>query len=718
MPAKRKVAILGGGIGGLAAAMELTEDPVRRDEFEITVYEMGWRLGGKGASSRDCRPDYGSRILEHGLHVWGGFYHYAFRQLRTACAETGIDWTSSFRGQSHITIQEKVDGRWQHWPMRLRAAEGLPGDGDPLSTSARAYLAGLVGWVRDFFREGLADMSFDLERLALCDAGLPHAKAECCRQFDVEASVVPASGLGEPLRPSGAQRWEWYLDYAAGLVRKAADAFDDDDPTDEDTVFDTVAYLLDRTADGIEDLGNLPTVSEEWVRRFRILLDIARTVVRGARADGVLTRGFDAIDHVDLLDWLRQHGISDEAADSPIVRGGYEYCFAFADGDPKRPSQGAGTALRGTLRLLFASKGDVFWEMRGGMGEVVFIPLYKALAARGVRFCFFHRVDALELASDECSIERVRLGVQATVVDGPDAYRPLVSTAECEFWPERPRTEQLVGGDAIQRLVEAGVLDCESPYPTAADVPGACERVLEHGVDFDDIVLAIPPGEHRRICAALIAADDRWRSMSASLQTVPTMALQLWLEPTPAELGWPYEQSIVTAYEPPLATWADLSFLGEVEGWPADARPGSVAYFCGTLPPEAPRDKAGATAWVRQRAEQWLCDHAAHLWPACGQPFDFGTLVDPENRTAAARLDGQYWRANVLPSERYVQHLPGSSRHRMHPAESGFENLVLAGDWTRSGINAGCIEAAVMGGILAARALYGAKDAIAGENDF
>ena len=47
-----RVAILGGGMAGLSAAWRLSE-PGWQDRFEsITVYQRGWRLGGKGASSR------------------------------------------------------------------------------------------------------------------------------------------------------------------------------------------------------------------------------------------------------------------------------------------------------------------------------------------------------------------------------------------------------------------------------------------------------------------------------------------------------------------------------------------------------------------------------------------------------------------------------------------------------------------------------------------
>jgi uncharacterized protein with NAD-binding domain and iron-sulfur cluster len=73
----------------------------------------------------------------------------------------------------------------------------------------------------------------------------------------------------------------------------------------------------------------------------------------------------------------------------------------------------------------------------------------------------------------------------------------------------------------------------------------------------------------------------------------------------------------------------------------------------------------------------------------------------------------QYWRANVDPSDRYVQSLPGTDHLRLRPDDSGFANMVLAGDWTDNGLNAGCIEAAVLSGLKAANAVRG-QDAKAG----
>ena len=51
---RTRVAVLGGGCGGLSAAWALTATPALRERFDVTVYERSWRLGGKGASGREA----------------------------------------------------------------------------------------------------------------------------------------------------------------------------------------------------------------------------------------------------------------------------------------------------------------------------------------------------------------------------------------------------------------------------------------------------------------------------------------------------------------------------------------------------------------------------------------------------------------------------------------------------------------------------------------
>ena len=81
------MAVLGGGMGALAAAWQLVRlDPGR---YDITVYQRGWRLGGKAASGRNRDPGKGLRIEEHGLHILMGFYDHVFHILRTCYDELG-----------------------------------------------------------------------------------------------------------------------------------------------------------------------------------------------------------------------------------------------------------------------------------------------------------------------------------------------------------------------------------------------------------------------------------------------------------------------------------------------------------------------------------------------------------------------------------------------------------------------------------------------------
>ena len=72
-------------MAGVTAAWELSR-PGWRDRFRsIALLQRDGVLGGKGASVRDAE----GRILEHGLHVWPGYYDNAFRVVRECYAELG-----------------------------------------------------------------------------------------------------------------------------------------------------------------------------------------------------------------------------------------------------------------------------------------------------------------------------------------------------------------------------------------------------------------------------------------------------------------------------------------------------------------------------------------------------------------------------------------------------------------------------------------------------
>src|SRR5262245_40527512 len=128
------IAILGGGPAGIAAAFELTREPDWNSRDDVTVYQMGWRLGGKCASGRNC-DDNSFRIEEHGLHVLGGCYDVTFRMLRECYEEWSPPpgshkWTmgEAFKEHDDVTLQEFVNGKFEPWNIEFPRKGGRPGD--------------------------------------------------------------------------------------------------------------------------------------------------------------------------------------------------------------------------------------------------------------------------------------------------------------------------------------------------------------------------------------------------------------------------------------------------------------------------------------------------------------------------------------------------------------------------------------------------------------
>jgi uncharacterized protein with NAD-binding domain and iron-sulfur cluster len=258
-------------------------------------------------------------------------------------------------------------------------------------------------------------------------------------------------------------------------------------------------------------------------------------------------------------------------------------------------------------------------------------------------------------------------------------------------FPSQPRREQLAGDVAA---------DLESAWSDRAIEQPV---TLVAGSDFDDVVLATSIGMVPFVCEELLADSARWREMVRRVATVPTQSLQLWLRLDEAQLGWPHEGATVSGYVAPFDTYASMTHTLAREGWPVDdpGSPRAIAYFCSVLPKGAAGDERVAGARVRANARDFLERRAGHYWPA---------TADDEGRfrwelLAGGSLDAQYLRANVDPSDQYVQSLPGTGRARLAADGSGYGNLFLAGDWIDCGLNAGCVEAAVLAGIQAANAI-------------
>jgi uncharacterized protein with NAD-binding domain and iron-sulfur cluster len=346
--------------------------------------------------------------------------------------------------------------------------------------------------------------------------------------------------------------------------------------------------------------------------------------------------------------------------------------------------------------------------MQAGMGDAVFAPMYEVLKRRGVQFRFFHRVKNLRLARDRRSIASIEMARQVDLVDPDAEYAPLKDVHGLPCWPAEPLHEQIRDPDRWRGQ------DLESFFASTKDADP--DVVLHTGADFDRIVFGIPLGSVPYICAELIAHNPRWKAMVDTIRTVQTESFQVWVSATARQLGWRMPSGDLAGYVDPFNTFADMPQLIQRESWPRRELPGDCAYLCGVMPtptqPPVPGDRAFAehqTELVRQDAITYLRRYIGHLWPGAMKDGEFRweLLVGAGSTKGVERFDSQFWRANIDPSERYVQSVPGSTRYRLKTDATGYDNLYLAGDWIDNGFNAGCIEAAVMSGLLAAHAISG-----------
>ncbi|MFO0630215.1 MAG: DUF2071 domain-containing protein [Polyangiales bacterium] len=709
-PGRRKIAVLGGGLGAISAVLALTDpaNPAAR-KVDVTVYQMGWRIGGKGASGRAADASW--RIEEHGLHIWFGFYNNAFAMLRGAYEELGR--------APDLPVADLNDAFEPHQFVVASALRGAParslGQSLPVSLVPPGRDECAPPWV--YLAEAIemfVQMVFPTEQPAPPPKGVP-------------------AGAANLAKPPGLLDWlggrvdHLVLDLALAAVRdvsvlrplvRAGDHL--------------VARLLDALiaafyAQVRDDLTDFDT-RDRWTAANFLYANAA-----GALRDDVLSRGFDCLNDLDYHDWISRHCFDDGGLtrDSGLVRTVYDGCFAYLDGDnrvppgsrwPTKANMEAGVALRCAMLLAVTYKGAPVWKMTAGMGDIVFGPAYEVLRRRGVRFEFFQRVEELALSEDKRRVEGVRLATQATLADGVEAYEPLVDVKGVPSWPSTPRYEQLAQGDALR----ARQVDLES---WITDWEPVARRTLRWGEDFDDVIVGLPIGTHPYLCRQLIDASPAWRASATTLRTTRTQGAQLWFSRTAYQLGWAaMGRPVMTGDETTeLDTWADMSHLIHREGWTVERFPLQLSYFVGNMRDEVPLevtpwgpisppetlDQAAANARVLANTEVRLRDDVRGIFPRLREPADgaglrWDLLVAPRDREGRARLQWQYFRGNVQPQERYTLSAVGTSRHRLAAFDpDGFQNVYVAGDWTDCGLNVGCVEATVVSGLLAAYALTG-----------
>ena len=686
--AKTRIAVLGAGPGALGAVWELTQSPNWSDRYEIDVYAMGWRLGGKTASGRNPKHRY--RNEEHGLHILGGFYHNTFQQLKPLYDAWNmhpedlpltLDQSVSEYGRFSI-MQREGDGSLREVRFALQPDARKPGE-NPDEVNPKNIIKAILRWVT----KGFVAISKNQQPAWGSPSVILKSASIKVVTSDKAGKIADTLGQAEEQVPNLGSFGPEGAKAEAEIAQIAAD-----------TATEINGWLKgDRTDPPIDNIDWLGTAG------------LALTIVKGLVKDRVFAKGFGSIDQYDAKEWLVRHGAPKRALRNGNFVAGYSYAFAFTDGDPDKMNFAAGTALRSYFRMLFASHGNLFWHMRGGMGEVFVLPYYDVLRRRGVRFHFFHKVTDL-IPDGLGSLGEIIFQVQAKTSGSAEynpiaQYRPGPSAPMRRTWLSHPDWAQLKNGPEL----EASGIDFESMFGPIP--PGSATESLLSGRDFDLCIVAIPPTALQHISRQLAADSRPWADMLANCGSSPTIAAQTWRTQDVRTYGGWSSRGLMTAYELPLDTWADMSFLLKYEQpWPT-GMPLSLSYFCGAVLKPDVTNQVDLPASERSRAvatvEDWMSEKMLRAFPGLrASPGDY----QPETERISL--------INSDPAKLYITSPKGQTKYRLRPDGSGFANMFLAGDWTRHNFDCGAVESAIISARRCARAICGSPAEIYGETDF
>ena len=440
-----------------------------------------------------------------------------------------------------------------------------------------------------------------------------------------------------------------------------------------------------------------PTLRRTWH-----LVRLMTASVRGVLADDIVSRprGFRAVNDEDFLDWIIRHGAAPEVADLAFSAASTTSCSGTRTATRGDRGVSAGLARVLTAKMFFDYKGAIFWKMTAGMGDVVFAPMYEALRSRGVQFEFFHRVDALHVSGDGTDDRSDHDGASGRAAPVANATTRSCASATCRASRPRRCVEQLADADGIDRqpLEVALVRLARRRAPASARAattstswcspslsgmaPYVCRELIErparvagdgrtprHRRDPGVPALAAPGRARARLGRTRVRRSARTRSRS-----------------TPGR-RWP---SCVDAEAGPTRIDRGRSRTSAARSDAPDDSSGRPP----TRPPRAPPAPSGRRNAVEFRHRRAPAP-APRRSPADGFRWDLLCGAGGERRAARST------RSTCAPTSTRPTatccRCRAPTASGCAPTRAATTTSFLAGDWTDNGLNAGCIEAAVLG---------------------
>lgn len=735
----KKLAVLGTGVGNMAAVFYLTNYTGWEEDWDIDVYQYGWRMGGRAASGRTMSDAKGSRVLEHGLHILFGWYNNAFmwvQDLYRAWQPPADSPIKTFqdafqpscgggcylhranKDPEYRPIADAGVSCGENWAAKnFSEAPGYP---RPAPTPWALFVE-LVYRLRDLFPE---------------EHGAYAAPIQA-----VFAAVQPAGegpgSVGSPRRAALLSRLRAFQSAVAADLAALAEG----KLSEEELAAKIGRTGYEHAGYGDPRVGYKPTPADLALLATRVA-SVTGAMGVGIIADDVTGKGFNQLNDETLLEWLARHGSNLPLDRNDAMRTFQDTVFGYVGGMLSKPNFAAGTAIRGTMYNMGtmyppptepipgSNKGPLM-RFQAGMGEIFMSPSYQVLKQRGVKFHFFHKVTDLR-STDGTTVDAIDIDVQATVKAGSAEYEPLFPVKSFPVWPDLSTPKECDGCDRFFDQLEeadalkAGNVNLESWYSGWSGKT----KTLKLGQDFDMVLNGITNGALRHVSKDLAAKNEAWRNWTSTTKVVATQTLQMWVYNTTYELGYGKQvpaggnpsggEATIGGGPEPFDTWADFSHLVRVETENATGNGGVAAgchHFLSPIEFDGDGDvdfsdtSVPSTQFARAYAGavKFVENDIKNILPN----WDYSSMVAPVGVTGQDRLKHQYWRTNYEPGDLYVLSVAGSMKYRPTPfkyreVQDGaqpFSNMALAGDHVNNGLSDGCAESATTGGVMAAYGL-------------
>ncbi|MEB2310920.1 MAG: FAD-dependent oxidoreductase [Sorangiineae bacterium] len=330
------------------------------------------------------------------------------------------------------------------------------------------------------------------------------------------------------------------------------------------------------------------------------------------------------------------------------------------------PNEGSAyVGMYGFQRLMGVDSSTVHY-VNGPLSEVIVAPIAKLFVDLGGKIEFCTKATRIELDAAARTVKKLFTQATATPVPIPGVVDHVEASP--------------IGGS--YSLADA-------PYPTGDPAPavGAPEVERSLGVDFDELVCTLPVDSTRALLTttsnpreAVLEVPELRRIWG--LRSVASLSLRVWLP----QKCMPSDYTTVVMGTPqPAATIID--YTNRVSELTTSTW-GSVVEFEGQEGLHAGLDDA---VIVRELLESFVA-----------LPFVDRTKVDIAHVMANSNGCHHDFRRNTAHHLRYLLMEPGHWRHRPSQSDTGYRNLVFAGDWMQGTQPTASMEAAVRTGRVAA----------------